>query len=194
MRVYVYCGWQRRLSLWEAIIYMTPPSGAGEYLPKQTACGFFLCRSSESESYFDRKDQGRLPSSWPSGNMFENLKRCKERGQLTCDHIPFTWLFLYSDHESSIKACSVSIVGRWAIEEKIVCANPNEWSASWLSKNPTPPWRYRCKFQRHYASRERLAPECWKTFRNLVINSIHVKNVCHIPGSHRGNAIWKQYR
>lgn len=32
------------------------------------------------------------------------------------------------------------------------------------------PWHYRCKFQRHCASHERLAPECWKTFHHVVIS------------------------
>ena len=62
--------------------------------------------------------------------MFEILERYKQKGQLTYDHIPLTWLFLYSDHESNIKPCRVSIVGECASDEKMVWANTNKWSAS----------------------------------------------------------------
>jgi hypothetical protein len=65
--------------LFKAVIeYTTLPNGAGGCSPMQNAFGFFLFRSSGFESYSDPRDPDPLPSSWPSGSMFESLERGKK--------------------------------------------------------------------------------------------------------------------
>ena len=110
--------------------YMMTPSNAVERcLPKLTACGCVRFHLHSAELHSDLTSQGRWPSSWPFGSKPENLRTLSST--LPYDqtkHILAILLLLYSDQESNIKACSVSIIGMWATEDNMVYGCSNKYT------------------------------------------------------------------
>ena len=92
---------------------MTPSNEAEQCLPKLTACGYVRFRLGSSELHSDLTSQGQWPSSWPFRSKPESLRMLSfivpDDG---IKDIPAILLLLYSDQESNIKACNVSIMGR----------------------------------------------------------------------------------
>ena len=77
---------------------------------------------------------------------------------MTIGNVPENLLFLYSDQESNIIACRVSIAGIWATEDRMVCGHLCQVdynSIAFVGKKS--PWHYQNRSRRHCANRERSA-------------------------------------